>query len=103
MLVLLVIQILKSILFIQIFRTGISMLFYTKIVYNDEDSIWGMENGKWCGMPSNCKLDLICGPLNNNSICPSHLCCGKDGYCGSTEVYCGTSCQSRFGGVCNNN
>jgi len=60
-----------------------------------------MENGNWYGMPSNCKLDLICGPLNVNSIWPSHLCYGKDEYCGSTEEYYGTGCQSGFSGVCN--
>jgi hypothetical protein len=29
-------------------------------------------------------------------------CCSKWGYCGSTESYCGTGCQSEFGSCLNN-
>eukprot|EP00833_Pecoramyces_ruminatium_P002870 jgi/Orpsp1_1/1176902/evm.model.c7180000059442.1 len=38
-----------------------------------------------------------CGPKNGNTICPKNRCCSKYGYCGETDDYCGTGCQSEFG------
>ncbi|ORX49613.1 L domain-like protein [Piromyces finnis] len=29
--------------------------------------------------------------------CPSDNCCSRKGYCGTTNAYCGTGCQSEFG------
>jgi peptidoglycan/xylan/chitin deacetylase (PgdA/CDA1 family) len=36
-----------------------------------------------------------CG--GSNGVCPNNLCCSKYGYCGQTNDYCGTGCQSEFG------
>ena len=36
-----------------------------------------------------------CGP--KNGICPNNKCCSKYGYCGTSDAYCGSGCQSEFG------
>jgi len=41
-----------------------------------------------------------CGKDNYNFQCPSNKCCSEYGYCGTTDDYCGSGCQSEFG-VCN--
>ncbi|KAL3772120.1 hypothetical protein ACHAWO_013525, partial [Cyclotella atomus] len=42
--------------------------------------------------PSTCPaVSAACGPGNP---CSGGLCCSEWGYCGSTEAYCGTCCQS---------
>jgi len=41
--------------------------------------------------------DQKCGPKNKNAKCPTGECCSKYGYCGLTNAYCGTGCQSEFG------
>ncbi|KAH7383774.1 hypothetical protein BKA66DRAFT_549232, partial [Pyrenochaeta sp. MPI-SDFR-AT-0127] len=38
-----------------------------------------------------------CGPNNNGRICASGYCCSQYGYCGKTDAYCSTGCQSSFG------
>ncbi|ORX77444.1 hypothetical protein BCR32DRAFT_295605 [Anaeromyces robustus] len=37
-----------------------------------------------------------CGP-SVGMVCAPGLCCSKYGWCGSTDDYCGTGCQSEFG------
>ncbi|KAJ1269914.1 hypothetical protein BS78_06G014400 [Paspalum vaginatum] len=39
----------------------------------------------------------LCGSQADGKECPNGLCCGKYGYCGSGEAYCGNGCQ---GGPC---
>ena len=41
--------------------------------------------------------DGKCGSKNNNKVCPNNGCCSKYGYCGTTDAYCGSGCQSGFG------
>jgi len=41
--------------------------------------------------------DGSCGPEYNNTVCPNNQCCSKYGYCGTTNAYCGSGCQSQFG------
>jgi len=36
-----------------------------------------------------------CGP--SYGICPSGQCCSKYGWCGKTDDYCDSGCQSEFG------
>ncbi|XP_058767420.1 endochitinase-like [Vicia villosa] len=36
-----------------------------------------------------------CGKQSNGAFCPNGLCCSQFGWCGDTEPYCGTGCQSR--------
>lgn len=36
-----------------------------------------------------------CG--NEYGRCPGSKCCSKYGYCGTSDLYCGTGCQSEFG------
>ncbi|OUM60628.1 carbohydrate-binding module family 18 protein, partial [Piromyces sp. E2] len=44
--------------------------------------------------------DDRCGP-KSKTRCGAGKCCSKYGYCGTTNEYCGTGCQSEFG-ACNN-
>ncbi|ORX75736.1 hypothetical protein BCR32DRAFT_296706 [Anaeromyces robustus] len=44
--------------------------------------------------------DGKCGPKYGNKVCPGTECCSKDGKCGFSEKYCGSGCQSKFGGYC---
>ncbi|KAL6597702.1 coth protein-domain-containing protein [Neocallimastix sp. 'constans'] len=39
--------------------------------------------------------DGRCG--SNGRICPNNECCSQYGYCGTTDEYCGSGCQSEFG------
>ncbi|KAK1272711.1 Basic endochitinase [Acorus gramineus] len=39
-----------------------------------------------------------CGKQNGGALCPGDLCCSQWGYCGTTDDYCGTGCQSQCGG-----
>ncbi|KAG4090649.1 hypothetical protein H8356DRAFT_1052772 [Neocallimastix lanati (nom. inval.)] len=48
---------------------------------------------------SNISTNGKCGPKNGNKICPKGKCCSKKGYCGETDAYCKSGCQSEFG-VC---
>jgi len=42
--------------------------------------------------------DGSCGKFNNYyKVCPNDNCCSKFGYCGSSDAFCGTGCQSEFG------
>nr|CAB3469083.1 unnamed protein product [Digitaria exilis] len=36
-----------------------------------------------------------CGWQAGGKLCPGCLCCSKDGYCGSTDPWCGDGCQSQ--------
>ena len=36
-----------------------------------------------------------CGRQAGGALCPNGLCCSQFGWCGNTEPYCGTGCQSR--------
>ncbi|KAJ0249415.1 hypothetical protein HA466_0149110 [Hirschfeldia incana] len=36
-----------------------------------------------------------CGRQADGALCPNGLCCSKDGWCGTTEPYCGSGCQSQ--------
>lgn len=36
-----------------------------------------------------------CGQQVGGALCPNGLCCSSVGYCGTTEAYCGTGCQSQ--------
>ncbi|KAL0717062.1 hypothetical protein Bca4012_066384 [Brassica carinata] len=36
-----------------------------------------------------------CGHEAKGALCPGGLCCSKEGYCGTTEPYCGNGCQSQ--------
>ncbi|CAG8617411.1 5121_t:CDS:2, partial [Ambispora gerdemannii] len=38
-----------------------------------------------------------CGSQNPNGQCSDNECCSQYGYCGTTDDYCGTGCQSDFG------
>ena len=38
-----------------------------------------------------------CGKDNYNFKCLNNQCCSKHGYCGTTDAYCGSGCQSEFG------
>ncbi|GJP74243.1 hypothetical protein CLOP_g4859 [Closterium sp. NIES-67] len=42
-------------------------------------------------------VSIACGADNGDSVCPNGLCCSKWGFCGSTDEYCGSGCQS---GLC---
>lgn len=39
--------------------------------------------------------DGTCGPKKGS--CPFGECCSKDGYCGTSEMYCGVGCNSKYG------
>ncbi|CAL9063373.1 unnamed protein product [Musa banksii] len=39
-----------------------------------------------------------CGTQAGGALCPGGLCCSQYGFCGSTEAYCGSGCQSQCGG-----
>ncbi|KZS89652.1 hypothetical protein SISNIDRAFT_489074 [Sistotremastrum niveocremeum HHB9708] len=49
---------------------------------------------------SNCGALAECGPFAapENITCPLNVCCGQFGYCGTTDEFCGTGCQSNCGG-----
>ncbi|KAG2703638.1 hypothetical protein I3760_06G147500 [Carya illinoinensis] len=36
-----------------------------------------------------------CGVQAGGALCPNGLCCSQWGWCGNTEAYCGTGCQSQ--------
>ncbi|KAB8408222.1 hypothetical protein FH972_024834 [Carpinus fangiana] len=36
-----------------------------------------------------------CGSQAGGAVCPNGLCCSQFGYCGSSNDYCGTGCQSQ--------
>ena len=36
-----------------------------------------------------------CGSQAGGAVCPNGLCCSKFGYCGNSNDYCGTGCQSQ--------
>jgi len=38
-----------------------------------------------------------CGSDNGNTACPDNKCCSKYGWCGTSDKYCGSGCQSEFG------
>ncbi|XP_028797557.1 endochitinase-like [Neltuma alba] len=38
-----------------------------------------------------------CGRQAGGALCPGGLCCSQYGWCGSTNEYCGTGCQSQCG------
>jgi chitinase len=40
-----------------------------------------------------------CGSQAGGAVCPGGLCCSQFGWCGSTNDYCGTGCQSQCGGA----
>jgi chitinase len=40
-----------------------------------------------------------CGSQAGGALCPGGLCCSQFGWCGSTNDYCGTGCQSQCGGA----
>lgn len=49
------------------------------------------------GSPS---TDGICGAFNGSSVCVASgfgPCCSQFGYCGSSDLHCGTGCQTGFG------
>ena len=35
-----------------------------------------------------------CGSQGNNALCPNSYCCSQYGWCGTSDAYCGTGCQS---------
>ncbi|XVF59875.1 hypothetical protein PTKIN_Ptkin07bG0310800 [Pterospermum kingtungense] len=39
-----------------------------------------------------------CGRQAGGALCPNRLCCSQFGWCGNTNDYCGTGCQSQCGG-----
>lgn len=39
-----------------------------------------------------------CGRQANGAVCPNGLCCSQFGFCGNTDEYCKTGCQSQCGG-----
>ncbi|KAK6987473.1 chitin-binding type-1 domain-containing protein [Favolaschia claudopus] len=45
---------------------------------------------------SNCDALAECGPnaAPTNFTCPLNVCCSQFGFCGTTEEFCGTGCQS---------
>ncbi|OAL44264.1 hypothetical protein IQ07DRAFT_481616, partial [Pyrenochaeta sp. DS3sAY3a] len=45
-------------------------------------------------------VDGSCGATGGGQTCGGSVfgnCCSEYGYCGSTDIYCGTGCQSGFG------
>ncbi|KAJ6906479.1 hypothetical protein NC652_024033 [Populus alba x Populus x berolinensis] len=40
-----------------------------------------------------------CGSQAGGALCPGGLCCSQFGWCGNTNDYCGTGCQSQCGGA----
>ncbi|KAK7269909.1 hypothetical protein RIF29_22711 [Crotalaria pallida] len=36
-----------------------------------------------------------CGMQGGGAMCPNGLCCSQYGWCGNTDTYCGTGCQSQ--------
>jgi len=50
-----------------------------------------------------CKKTIVIPTSTNgrcgeeNGICPNSKCCSKYGWCGTTDAYCGSGCQSEFG------
>ncbi|RWR90605.1 class I chitinase [Cinnamomum micranthum f. kanehirae] len=47
-----------------------------------------------------CASAQQCGSQAGGALCPNCLCCSEWGYCGSTDAYCGTGCQSQCDLVC---
>ncbi|GAB4855366.1 Pro-hevein [Ancistrocladus abbreviatus] len=39
-----------------------------------------------------------CGQRAGGQTCPNNLCCSQYGYCGTTDQYCGSGCQSNCQG-----
>ncbi|RYR79027.1 hypothetical protein Ahy_A01g003895 [Arachis hypogaea] len=39
-----------------------------------------------------------CGRQANGALCPNSLCCSQWGWCGTTDPYCGSGCQSQCKG-----
>ncbi|KAF8961088.1 hypothetical protein BDZ97DRAFT_2077079 [Flammula alnicola] len=48
----------------------------------------------------NCNALAECGPdaAPENVTCPLNVCCSQFGFCGTTDEFCGTGCQSHCGG-----
>ncbi|QHO48856.1 Endochitinase [Arachis hypogaea] len=42
--------------------------------------------------------DEQCGRQANGALCPNSLCCSQWGWCGTTDPYCGSGCQSQCKG-----
>jgi chitinase len=38
-----------------------------------------------------------CGSSDGGAICSLNTCCSAGGFCGVTDAYCGSGCQSQFG------
>ncbi|RDW80990.1 hypothetical protein BP5796_05688 [Coleophoma crateriformis] len=49
---------------------------------------------------SNCNATAECGKYGTagHQNCPLNVCCSQYGFCGTTTDFCGTGCQSAFGG-----
>ncbi|KDB22160.1 hypothetical protein H109_05949 [Trichophyton interdigitale MR816] len=57
----------------------------------------------FCGQDnciSNCDAKAECGQygVEGKNRCPLNVCCSQYGFCGSTSEFCGTGCQSGYGG-----
>ncbi|OUM62096.1 carbohydrate-binding module family 18 protein [Piromyces sp. E2] len=59
-----------------------------------------------CGCQSefgDCKKSVVFPTSTNgkcgkeNGVCPNKKCCSKYGWCGTSDKYCGSGCQSEFG------
>ncbi|WVZ23099.1 hypothetical protein V8G54_001643 [Vigna mungo] len=51
-----------------------------------------------CLLPSMLMLGATaerCGSQGGGALCANGLCCSQHGWCGSTNEYCGTGCQSQ--------
>ncbi|KAF3055543.1 Chitotriosidase-1 [Daldinia childiae] len=49
---------------------------------------------------SNCDAKAPCGPYAeaSSAACPLKVCCSEFGFCGSTDEFCGSGCQDKYGG-----
>ncbi|TVY26403.1 Chitin deacetylase [Lachnellula hyalina] len=52
-----------------------------------------------CSTPPSQPIEdnFLCGPQNQGELCSDSLCCSQNGYCGSTDDYCGGGCQPAYG------
>ncbi|KAK8137867.1 hypothetical protein PG984_001247 [Apiospora sp. TS-2023a] len=71
----------------------------------NNNNLCGYSPGE-CGAgncTSNCDAKAECGMYGKagQQNCPLKVCCSKFGFCGSTDDFCGSGCQSGFGGCGN--
>ncbi|ORZ37281.1 hypothetical protein BCR44DRAFT_1043100 [Catenaria anguillulae PL171] len=70
-------------------RLGFALAFKGPITIRRIELVGGSTGDK-CVLPS---ADV--GGCSANKVCPNGLCCSEYGWCGNTDTYCNSKCQSQ--------